>query len=107
MKKLLVILLCGAILAPAGAWGQQWIEPHYTSDGTFVEGHWQTPAEGREKSQATPGQVNPYTGQVTPFSPTSPGPRTVNPSPLPYDPRNPQPYQAYQPYQQDFRFPTK
>ena len=93
MKKLVIALVCGLLLVPISAWGQKWIEPYTARDGTRVEGHWQTQEEIRQKSYSTPGQINPYTGQFNPFTNRLNEPQTINPTPRPYDPLNPQPYQ--------------
>ena len=68
MKKLIIVLICGFLLAPLAAWGQKWIEPYTDKDGTQVEGHWQTPEDLRKDKYSTPGTVNPYTGQFTPYT---------------------------------------
>ena len=34
MKKLIIVLICGFLLAPLSAWGQNWIEPYTDKDGT-------------------------------------------------------------------------
>ncbi len=86
MKKLIMALMCGILLAPIAAWGQTWIEPQTKSDGTVVEGHWQGSEDLREKSYSTPGKINPYSGQFTPFTDTYQRPQPVNPPPRPFDP---------------------
>jgi hypothetical protein len=93
VKKLLIVLICGLLGLPVAAWGQKWIEPYRKSDGTWVAGHWQTPAEVRRDSFSTPGKINPYTGQFTPYTyreKGSTGPPTIPP---PFDPFAPQDYQ--------------
>jgi len=93
MKKLVIVLVCILLLMPISAWGQKWIEPYYKSDGTYVEGHWETQEEIRLKSYSTPGQINPYTGQLNPYTGSLKGPQPGTPAPMPFDPLNPQNYQ--------------
>ena len=81
MKKLMVALICGLLLAPLSAWGQKWIEPYSDRDGSQVEGHWQTPEEVRKEQYSTPGQFNPYTGQFTPYCDSGKRPPAANPAP--------------------------
>ena len=68
MKKLIIVLICGFLLAPLPAWGQKWIEPYTDKDGTQVEGHWQTPEDVRKEQYSTPGKINPYTGQFNTYN---------------------------------------
>jgi len=92
MKKLMVALICGFVLLTSSAWGQKWIEPYTAKDGTWVEGHWQSQAEVSKDSYSTPGKVNPYTGQFSPYTNTLRG-STPPPSPTsPFDPFDPQDY---------------
>jgi hypothetical protein len=94
MKKLMVALICGfLLLAPLSAWGQKWIEPHQKSDGTWVEGHWQSQEEVRKDSYSTPGKINPYTGQFTPYTNSLKGATPPPSLPSPFDPFAPQDYQ--------------
>jgi hypothetical protein len=87
MKKLLIVLICGIMLVPVAAWGQKWVEPYTTSDGTYVPGHWQTSEDVRQKGYTTPGRVNPYTGKFDPYSTGLPSPQPMNPQPItPYQP---------------------
>jgi hypothetical protein len=97
MKKIVIILICGILLAPLAAWGQNWIAPYTDKDGTYVEGHWQTPEDLRKDKYTTPGQVNPYTGQFNPYSPGV-KPQPNNPAPGPPFPENPNPYYPRQDY---------
>jgi hypothetical protein len=91
MKKLIFALICGLMLMPRGAWGQKWIEPYTASDGTQVDGHWQTPDERRQDQYSTPGKVNPYTGQFNPYSSSATPPQATTPGPpLPQNPYYPQ-----------------
>jgi hypothetical protein len=94
MKKLLIVLVLGLLAAPVSAWGQQWVDPHYTSDGTYVEGHWQTPEDARQDRYSTPGKVNPYTGQFNPYTTGLKGPQPAIP---PSQPANPLGLPDYQP----------
>jgi hypothetical protein len=87
MKKLMVVLMLGFLLAPFPAWGQKWIEPYTAKDGTWVAGHWQSQAEVRKDGAATPGQINPYTGQFNPYTNSLKG--TTPPA---YDPFIPHDY---------------
>jgi hypothetical protein len=101
MKKLIIALICGLMLVPITAWGQTWVPPHVASDGTQVEGHWQTPEDLRKDKYSTPGRVNPYTGQFSPYSSNVKRPQPANPNSIPLTPWNPNPYH---PQQQDYRF---
>ena len=101
MKKLIIVLICGFLLAPLSAWGQKWIEPYTDKDGTQVEGHWQTPEDVRKDKYSTPGKINPYTGQFNtydkrvPGSSPQPDTNTSNPYAIPGsspDPKAPNPY---------------
>ena len=91
MKKLMVALIFGLVLAPFSAWGQKWIEPYTDTDGTQVEGHWQTPEDLRKDRYSTPGKINPYTGQFNPYTGSSPGPQSVTPTPGTPAPATPTP----------------
>jgi hypothetical protein len=108
MKKLVIALLCGFLLAPLAAWGQKWIEPYTDKDGTPVEGHWQTPEDVKQERNSTPGKINPYTGQFTPYTGSGKGPALASPSP-----ENPTPAKATPPSQnpyypqQDYRFKSQ
>jgi hypothetical protein len=81
MKKLMIALICGFLLAPLSAWGQKWIEPYTDKDGTQVEGHWQTPEDVRKERYSTPGKINPYTGQFNPYIGSGQGPLPGKPNP--------------------------
>jgi hypothetical protein len=99
MKKLIIVLICGFMLAPLAAWGQKWIAPYTDKDGTYVEGHWQTPEDLRQNKYSTPGKVNPYTGQFNPYQPGVQPIQPATPAPLPTTPyQNP-----YYP-QPDYRY---
>lgn len=102
MKKLIMVaLICGFMLVPLTAWGQKWIEPYTDKDGTYVDGHWQTPEDLRKDQYSTPGKVNPYTGQFNPYSSSNvQRPQPVNPAPIPYPPFTQNPYYP----QQDYRY---
>lgn len=95
MKKLMIVLICGFLLAPLSSWGQKWIEPYIDKDGTKVEGHWQTSDDLRKDQYSTPGKVNPYTGQFNPYTSSMTGPLPASPNPLNQNPYYPQ---------QDFRY---
>jgi hypothetical protein len=99
MKKLMMALICGLVLVPVLAWGQRWIEPYTKSDGTQVEGHWETPEDARMDKYTTPGRVNPYTGQFNPYTGSVPGPPSARPTPvtppIPQNPYYPQPNYQY------------
>ena len=103
MKKLIIVLICGFLLAPLSAWGQKWIEPYTDKDGTQVEGHWQTPEDVRKDKYSTPGKINPYTGQFNPFTGSGQGPLPASPTPLNPAPPSQNPYYP----QQDYRFQQK
>ena len=102
MKKLIIALICAFLLVPVAAWGQKWIAPYTDKNGTYVEGHWQTPDDLRKDKYSTPGRVNPYTGEFTPYQPgvKTPQPKPYNPTPMPATPANPNPY--YQ--QKNYRY---
>ncbi len=108
MKKLMIALICGFLLAPLSAWGQKWIEPYTDKDGTQVEGHWQTPEDVRKDRYSTPGKINPYTGQFNPYTGSGQGPLPANPTPENPTPVNPTPpnQNPYYP-QQDYRYQPK
>jgi hypothetical protein len=100
MKKLIIVLICGFLLAPLAAWGQKWIAPYTDKDGTQVEGHWQTPEDLRKDQYSTPGKVNPYTGQFVPYTGSLKGPQSVTPAPANPTPMNQNPYYP----QPDYRY---
>ena len=91
MKKLIIVLICGFLLAPLSAWGQKWIEPYTDKDGTQVEGHWQTPEDVRKDKYSTPGKINPYTGQFNTYTHSLKGPAVCNPGPGKPNPHEPKP----------------
>ena len=106
MKKLMVALICGLVLAVVSAWGQTWIKPYTDKDGTQVEGHWQTPEDLRKDRYSTPGKINPYTGQFNPYTGSSPGPQLLRlqpPEPRPLQPQSPPGQNPYYP-QPDYRY---
>lgn len=92
MKRILIVLAVVLFFSPTAAYSQKWIEPHRQSDGTMVEGHWQTPEEARKQAQAKPKPVNPHPGQIYP----SPGGWTGSGGPFPH-PLAPQPWGPGQP----------
>ena len=108
MKKLMIALICGFLLAPLSAWGQKWIEPYTDKDGTQVEGHWQTPEDKRKDRYSTPGKVNPYTGQFNPYTGSGQGPLPAKPTPVNPTPAKPTP-PGQNPYypQPDYRYQGK
>ena len=65
MKKLIIILICGFLLALLSAWGQKWIEPYADKDGTQVEGHCQTLEDVRKEQYSTPGKSIPIPANST------------------------------------------
>jgi hypothetical protein len=81
MKKLIIALIFGLMLFPLSAWGQKWIAPYTDKDGSFVEGHWQTQDELRKEQSSTPGKINPYSGQFSPYNPNVQPPAPANPNP--------------------------
>ena len=81
MKKLMVALIFGLVLAPFSAWGQKWIQPYTDTDGTQDDGHWQTPEDLKKDRSSTPGKINPYTGQFNPYTGSSQGPLPVTRTP--------------------------
>jgi hypothetical protein len=103
MKKLIIVLICGFLLAPLAARGQKWVEPYVDKDGTQVDGHWQTPEDIRTDRYSTPGKVNPYTGQFTPYTGSLKSPQSVTPAPANPTPLNQNPYYP----QPDYRYKVK
>jgi hypothetical protein len=108
MKKLMLVLMCGFLLAPLSAWGQKWIAPYTDKDGTQVEGHWQTPEDVKNDKFSTPGKINPYTGQFNPYTGSGQGPLPSNPTPVNPTPAKPIP-PSQNPYypQPDYRYQGK
>ncbi len=108
MKKLMIALICGFLLAPLSARAQRWIEPYTDKDGTQVEGHWETPEDKRQERYSTPGKINPYTGQFNPFTGSEPGRLPANPTPASPTPTSPIPpnQNPYYP-QPDYKFQQK
>jgi hypothetical protein len=112
MKKLMIVLICGLVLAPLAAWGQTWVEPYTAPDGTQVPGHWQTPEDVRQERNTTPGTINPYTGQFNPFTSRYNRPPAVNPTPTPPTPTGEKPMKQnpyyslpdYQYHAPDYRY---
>jgi hypothetical protein len=100
MKKLIIALICGCLLAPLAAWGQKWIEPYTDKDGTQVEGHWQTPEDVKKERYSTPGTINPYTGQFNPYTGSGQGPLPAKPTPVNPTPPSQNPYYP----QPDYRY---
>jgi hypothetical protein len=95
MKKILIALTLGLVFYPLTAFGQKWIEPSIKSDGSQVEGHWQTPEEARKATKSNKGTTNPYTGQINPYNNSLRGPDPINPNPMgpnPFGPDNPRDY---------------
>jgi hypothetical protein len=99
MKKLMIILICGLMLAPFSAWGQTWIEPYTAPDGTQVEGHWQIPEDARQDRYSTPGKVNPYTGQFDHYTSGYKRPPSASPTPANPNPMKQNPYYSLPDYQ--------
>ncbi len=89
MKKILLALIFGFVFLPVTASAQKWIEPSTKSDGTKVEGHWQTPQEARQESASQPGTLNPYTGQFNPHDSRYRGSNPANPYPNALPPYGP------------------
>ncbi|MEJ2672447.1 MAG: hypothetical protein P8168_09670 [Deltaproteobacteria bacterium] len=100
MKKLMIALICGLLLAPGAVWAQKWIPPHMDKDGSYAEGHWQTSEDLRQDKYSSPGKVNPYTGQFNSYKPEVKGPQPYSPTPMPSNPRAPNPYYP----QHDYRY---
>lgn len=97
MKKIFLTLFLAIILLPWPATAQTWVEPVVQPDGTVTPGHWSTTADGWQKSFATPGTMNPFTGQFNRYgkknSVTSSVPGLTPPpgagAPDPYPAKNP------------------
>jgi opacity protein-like surface antigen len=82
MKKLLLASALLLTAAPALAQGSHYVAGYVRSDGTYVQGHYQTnPNSTTSDNWSTRGNTNPYTGQ--------PGTRSPTPAPNPYAPPKP------------------
>jgi len=68
MKKALITLLAVIGLSTAAstsfAQGYHWVNPYSRSNGTYVQGHYQTNPDGNfHNNWSSQGNVNPFTGQ--------------------------------------------
>ncbi len=65
MKTALITLLAVlALTTPVFAQGQHYVQPHIRSNGSYVQGHYQTnPDRSFQNNWSTMGNVNPHTGQ--------------------------------------------
>ena len=86
MKKILLALILGLVFFPVTATAQKWIDPYMRKDGTFVEGHWESPKDSWQRSYSQPGAVNPLTGQFNTYGSRNylapPNPTLKSPNPL-------------------------
>ena len=81
MKKLLTILILFVFIVPSLAFAG-WVKGYYRKNGTYVAPHYRTsPNKSRTDNYSYPGNLNPNTGQITPWSnspqklyPTNPNP---------------------------------
>lgn len=65
MKRLLLVVSVSLVLIPASFARDVYVRPHFTQDGTYVEGHHRTsPNETKLDNYSTQGNYNPYTGNV-------------------------------------------
>lgn len=65
-------VFCMAIMVafPAMAQNSHYVQPHYRSNGTYVEGYQATnPNRNQYDNYSSQGNVNPYTGQQGPRAP--------------------------------------
>lgn len=61
MKAIIAIV---ALAASSMAFADQYVRPHVTKDGTYVEGyHRSSPNNNRYDNYSSQGNINPYTGQ--------------------------------------------
>jgi len=80
-----VIVLAVAVLVAAPVSADVWVRPYVRSDGTMVQGHWQSAPNGTPyDNYSTRGHINPYTGRE---GTVQPRPYTPIPAPRPYVPR--------------------
>lgn len=94
-RAILIALAVAPAFLPLVAFGQDYVDGHYRSDGSYVNGHYRSSANSTKlDNYSTQGNTNPYTGRsgtVDPYKPTQ-----NNPYGSPYNqPRQrsqPQPY---------------
>lgn len=65
MQKLFVIAVMLGVLGAGGALADTYVNGYTRSDGTYVQGHYRSEADGNPyNNYSTRGNVNPYTGRV-------------------------------------------
>lgn len=88
MKKLILALIAGAMIAPSTATAQVRVNGYFKSDGTYVAPHYRSsPNNTTLDNYSTKGNVNPYTGA---FGTRSQAPTYSPKPPLRFNP--PEPY---------------
>jgi hypothetical protein len=65
MKKIILpILLLTVSILSASAYDDHYVQPHYSQNGGYIGGHWQTNPNGTTSDNyGTPGVFNPHTGR--------------------------------------------
>jgi len=97
MKKLTFFVLFYFLSVSLCYAGQTWVNGYYRSNGTYVQGHWKTtPDSLRTNNFSYPGNFNPNTGKINPYS-TSPA-KTYPVNPNPYKTYSPSPSGSTQPF---------
>ncbi len=65
MKKLFVVTVMLGVLVAGGARADTYVNGYTRSDGTHVQGHYRSEADGNPyNNYSTQGNVNPYTGRM-------------------------------------------
>ncbi len=63
--KLAIIGLCLVSASAAQAQSYHYVRPYYRTDGTYVQGHYQTnPDNNLYNNYGTRGNIDPYTGRT-------------------------------------------
>ena len=74
MKRLVSLLACVTLSAPALAQSSHYVRGYVRKDGTYVSPHYQTnPDSSVLNNWSTRGNVNPYTGKVGTIDPYQSG----------------------------------
>jgi hypothetical protein len=69
MRNLFFACVLGCLM-PISAAAQTYVRPYVRSDGTPVQGHFQSQPDGNPyNNYSYPGNMNPYTGRVAPGNP--------------------------------------
>lgn len=59
-----VVIAVAALALSTVAFADQYVQPHVTRNGTYVEGHYRSePNSNRYDNYSSQGNTNPYTGQ--------------------------------------------